>query len=199
VAATDGSSTSFENAQVAGFFVLDESTFHSTFVLFNGMHVEGTFYARHCTFLLGGIAFVGAHFADIFLNDSTFRNNEFIDFTRMEADFISFDKVQVDAPKAVAVQRMSFKLLSPVSLEQLRFLLLQYNAEFYTDLETSFRTHGYPDEADKVFIAKKRAERRNKCSNLMAGCESREHGRGVSFKTCLQGMERDFSIFSVGA
>jgi hypothetical protein len=37
-------------------------------------------------------------------------------------------------------------------------------------LETSLRTHGYPDEADNIFIAKKRAERRENCKSFLHQC-----------------------------
>jgi hypothetical protein len=168
---------SFVRARVGGTFSGEGSTFTTVSVQFDEMRVDGFFSARGCKFsydddsaelmALAGVSpgakvsFKGAHFADVFLDDSTFDSVSTIDFTRMQADFISFDRVKFSTPSEIILERMTFKLLSPVNAERLQFLLSHYNAEFYTDLETSFRTHGYPDEADKIFIAKKRAERRN--------------------------------------
>ncbi len=150
-------------------------------VSFDQMRVEGNFSARHCTFRYhpasfperkeegppgARVGFEGAHFADLFLNNSSFENISTIDFTRMQADFISFDGVKSATPSEVRLQRMSFKFLSPVNAGQLEFLFSNYNPEFYLDLETSWRTHGYPDEADNIYIAKRRAERREKLQEL---------------------------------
>lgn len=184
--------TSFEGARVGGRFVADRSKFLSGYVSFDDMRVDGPFSARSCAFSFDGsrtsknveflvhirpagsqVTFIGAHFADCFLNDSSFEKISTIDFTRMQADFISFDGVKSMTPSEVKLQRMTFKILSPVNVGQLEFLLSHYNAEFYTDLETSWRTHGYPDEADKIFIAKKIAERQEHCSNFFSQCDSR--------------------------
>ena len=172
--------TSFESTRVGGDFYVDESKFNSANVSFEGMRVDGNFSATRCEFSYdpsasqlgaGRVIFVGSHFADFFLNGSSFDRVSTIDFTRMQADFISFDEVRLKTPATVKTQRMTFKLVSPVSTDQLGFLLSDYNAEFYTDLETSRRTHGYPDEADRIFIAKKRAERRENCKSFFHQCQ----------------------------
>jgi hypothetical protein len=185
VATFDGDSTSFDRVQVGGLFDADGAKFLSKEISFDDMRVDGDFSVRDCAFSYregasrttsnleegeSKVSFIGARFADVFLNDSTFDTISTIDFTRMHADFISFDRVKSLTPSNVKLQRMTFKVLSPVNSGQLEFLFSNYNAEFYTDLETSWRTHGYPDEADNIFIAKKRAERRENCKSFLHQC-----------------------------
>ncbi len=174
----DGLETTFADVQVGGDFNLNNSKFTSTYIRFNDMQVEGSFSAQKCVFNYyrfsdrseSRVNFSGAHFGDFFLNESTFETISIVDFTRMQADYISFDGVSFIAPIKINLHLMTFKLLRPVNADQLRFLLSDYNAEFYTDVETALRTHGYPDEADKIFLAKKRAERRENCKSFLRQC-----------------------------
>lgn len=171
--------TRFDRAQVDGLFSADGSKFHSKYTSFDYMRVNGDFSARDCTFSYqegelekgeSKVSFSGAHFADFFLNGSSFDTVSAIDFTRMQADLASFDGVQFKSPSDIKLQRMVFKLVSPVNADAPQFLRSLYNGEFYTALETSWRTHGYHDEADKIFIAKKRAERRESCKDFFRQC-----------------------------
>jgi hypothetical protein len=190
--------TSFESARVAGAFTADNSKFGSAIVSFDNMRVDGNFSAKSCVFANyvvtdrdregpdkfededvqelmrlmreSKVSFVSAHFADFSLNDSSFEKISTIDFTRMQADLISFDGVSFITPSEIKLQGMAFKLASPVNAEQQQFLVPHYNAEYYSNLETSWRTHGYPDEADKIFVAKKRAERRENCKSFLHQC-----------------------------
>lgn len=171
--------TAFNGAMVAGSFNADESRFNSASVSFDDMRVDGSFSARHCTFRgmkppeyesITRVGFAGAHFTDFFLNDSTFDKIATIDFTRLQADLISIDGVESKSPSEVKTQRLTFKRVSPSNALQLRFLLSSYDTEFYTNLEATLRTHGYPDEADSIFIAKKRAERRENCKDFLGQC-----------------------------
>jgi len=177
--------TSFDSAQVGGVFAVDGSTFHSESVFFDNMRVVGSFSAQHCTFsydqqsfrefLLredkrSAVEFIGAHLADVSLNGSVFDGVLTVDFTRVQADSISFNDVQFKTPTDVKVEQMTFKLLTPVNVEQLQFLLSHYNPEFYSNLEASFRNHGYADQADNIFIARKRAERREHCKDFLGPC-----------------------------
>jgi len=107
------------------------------------------------------VSFNGAPFSDFFLNDCSFDMISTVDFTRIQANLISVDRVTSKTPAKLNLRRMVFKLVSPVNPDDLWLMQSDYNAEFYTDLENSLRTHGYPDQADKIFIAKKRSERRN--------------------------------------
>lgn len=113
------------------------------------------------------------HFGEISLNECDFNNLKFINFRGMQADVISFKDNKGISKPSLIVDRMSFKLIRPVNVQQLQFLFGRYDPEFYTNLEASFRASGYPDEADNVFVAKKRAERREKCPNIWRLCESR--------------------------
>jgi len=174
--------TSFAGASVQGAFSVDECTFKSWLVSFNSIRIVGSFSARRCEFRqtsqapipenrgVSQVDFEGAHLGDMFLNGSSFHQFPTINFTRLEADFISFDEIEFKTPTKIGVQRMTFNLLSPRNVEQLQFLLNTFNAAFYTDLENSFRTHGYPHEADKIFVAKKRAERRENCKSFFREC-----------------------------
>jgi hypothetical protein len=172
---------SFESVRVVGGFLVDRSIFNSREVYFNDMRVDGSFSARLCAFRCdecpslkrrgdSKVDFMGTHFADVVLNGSIFDNISVVDFTGMQAGFISFDEVLSKTPITVKLQRIVFGRISPVKASQLKFLLADFDPVFYTDLETSLRTHGYTDEADNIFIAKKRAERRENCKHFLRQC-----------------------------
>lgn len=59
----------------------------------------------------------------------------------MQADLISFDGVTSKTGE-IKLERMTFKVLSPVDPDKLQFLLSHYDPESCTDLEASLRTHG---------------------------------------------------------
>lgn len=166
----DTRSASFQDTRVGGAFYARASFIYSK-VSFSNMRVDGPFSLNECTFTNSDVSFTGAHFADVLLNGSTFDRVSIIDFTRMRADYIAFDGVIFKTPSEIKVEGMTFRLLSPVNTERLGFLLSRYNAEFYSDLETSLRTHGYPDEADKIFVSKQRAERRENCKSFLHQCD----------------------------
>ncbi len=179
--------TSFAGARVGGVFFADNSKFSSRLVRFDRMHVDGSFSAKSCVFGFNEsdakanessdegpkslVTFNGSHFADFFLNDSSFEKISTVDFTRMQADLVSFDGVELKTPSEVELQLMTFKALSPLGPDKLLFLLSHYDAEFFTALEGSLRTRGYAEAADNVFIAKKRAERRENCKSFLHQCQ----------------------------
>jgi hypothetical protein len=87
---------------------------------------------------------------------------------------MSFDGVRSTMPTDIKAQGITFKLLRPVNAKELRqFLLANYDPELYMEVETSLRAHGYPDQADDIFIAKKRAERRQNCQDFLRQCNHR--------------------------
>jgi hypothetical protein len=183
-----GDGTSFSGVRVGGAFAADGCHFFSEYTRFDEMRVEGDFSAEGGEFSYregasrekkaedpgkSEVSFAGSHFANFSLAEATFDMISSIDLTRMQADFISFDSVKSLTPSEVKNQRMIFKMLSPVNKDDLKFLLSPYNAEFYTELEASWRTHGYPDEADNIYIAKKRAERRENCKSFWHQCNTK--------------------------
>src|SRR5256885_7166534 len=142
------------------------------------MQVNRDFSCRDCTFSYrdraakrmndqekpwSAVLFNAAHVADFVLDGSTFDTITDIDFTKLQADLISIDRVSSLTPTEPAVHQMIFKSVSPLEHEKLKFLLSNYDAEFSTNLENWYRAHGYADQADNIFIAGKRAERRQKC------------------------------------
>ncbi|MDX6527997.1 MAG: hypothetical protein QOH41_287 [Blastocatellia bacterium] len=173
----DSAATSFESTTVAGIFTVDDCVFNSI-VSFNNMRVDGSFSAKGCVFAEwkehpngeSRVTFIGGHFADVFLNGSSFNKVSTIDFTGMQADLISLEGVQPKTLSGVKHEQMTFKLLRPMNAEKLQLLFSPFDAELYTTVESLFRTHGYPDEADKIFIARKRAERREQCPSLLQKC-----------------------------
>ena len=163
----------FKSAKIEGKFSLADCRFHLFQVDLQYMQVNGAFSLQHTEFFgvmpqgLGGplneypkITLAGGHFGDLFFNDSHFENVSVVDLTGVETSSISFDKMTLPPQTRVLHQRLSYKLISPVRVEQLGFLLSPYDAQSYVDLENSFRAQGYAAEADEVFIAGKRAERR---------------------------------------
>lgn len=177
---------SFVGTRVGGDFAIDLSKFNFNGLYFDDVRVEGDFSARGCEFSydpsalkearflegdISAVSFAGAQVTDFLLNEATFEKVSAIDFTGMRADFISLENIRFKTPAALRLERMSFKSLNPVNADQLQFLLSGYNPEFYNDLETTLRTQGYPEEADKIFIAKKRAERRERCKSLLSQCD----------------------------
>jgi hypothetical protein len=65
---------------------------------------------------------------------------------------------------------MTFKVMSPSDPNRLGFMLASYDAQFYSDLEASLRSHGHPADADTIYVLKRRAERRQECSNFWHQC-----------------------------
>jgi len=186
----------FSRVRVGGAFTADDSRFSSGYDWFDEMRVEGDFSADGCTFghregaakeapqngEQSTVSFVGSHFGNVFLNDCTFDRISIIDFSGMHADLNSLDIILTE-PSEIKHDQIKFKLIRPMDYEKLRFLLSPYDPQFYTDVETSLRTHGYPDEADKIFIAKKRAERRKDCQSFLHQC-----GRGAWALSMFQDM-----------
>jgi hypothetical protein len=160
---------SFEGLRIGGAFWATTCAFTKT-VFFTSMRVEGIFYAANSTFSDGAFLFTDSRLSDMDLNGSTFDGAAVL-FTRMDVNVISLDNVTFKPPTKIVHNQLTFKLVSPMDADKLQFLLSPYDAEFYTALETSFRTHGYTDEADKIFIAKKRAERREKCGPAVRRCD----------------------------
>lgn len=170
----------FKEATVALDLIAEECTFVSA--RFDGMRVGGAFSVVRSKFIIdedavktlrqagrsASVSFVGAHLGDVSLDECRFEKASTLDFTRMRADFISFDSIS-KPPSQVTVEGMTFNRISPVNWAELQ-LLLPLDAELYTALESSFRTHGYPDEADKIFIARKRAARREQCTSFPNKC-----------------------------
>lgn len=185
-----GMSTSFDSVQIRKEFTIRNSRFRSLQVSFDDLRVDGRFSVDGCAFSFeqnspdeivimsnerpdSKVSFSGARFGDLFLKDSSFNNISSIDFTRLQTDMLSFERVHSTTPSDIQVQLMTFKLLRPVNADQLlQFPLSVYNPELYAEVETFLRTHGYPDEADKIFIAKKRAERRKKCNDFWGQCNN---------------------------
>jgi hypothetical protein len=174
-------STSFANVRVGGDFETDGSEFRSEDISFEAMRVEGTFSVQRCTFnyVQTGhsenghgpkVSFVAARYSDVFLDGSSFRQAWTIDFSRMQTDFLSLNDFTPNPLGQLRLGRMTFKFISPTSPNKLQFLLARGDAEFYADLENSLRTHGYSEEADTVFIARKRRER-DKCTSFLSNCD----------------------------
>lgn len=173
----------FTNARVGGAFSIDSCHFHSARIFFDEMHVDGDFSARGCSFqyfrpedeIPTGltITFAGARFGDFFLNQSWFEEVSKIDFTRMHADSISLEGLEFITPVKTTVRGMSFKSLSPPDPQGIEFLLSQYDAQFYSDVEASARAHGYTSDADQIFLLRRRAERREGCSSFWSNCNHR--------------------------
>lgn len=159
---------SFDNMRVGGVFSADESHFDSRISL-REMRVEGSFSVSHCTFA-SWADFTGARFGDAFFDDCSFGRFQKIDFTRMQADSISFEDVKASPETELILYRMTFKTLTPLNLNKIEFLLARSDPEFFTILEDSFRTHGHSDDADEIFIARKRAERSENCKQFLGQC-----------------------------
>ncbi len=175
-----------KNAKIGSDLHAEGCTFRSA--QFDGMRVGGALSVVRSKFIIDedgvktlrnanreSVSFVGAQLGDVFLDECSFENASTLDFTRMRADFISLDAIS-RPPRRVKVDGMTFNRISPVNWEKLQFLLSHYDPEFYTAVENSFRTHGYAEEADKVFIAKKQAERRENCKDFLRQCNRGEWG-----------------------
>jgi hypothetical protein len=180
---TFSQTTTFRRLHVGEDFRSDHCTFQSRVVEFDEMRVDGTF-AAGCEFI-GDIvqteadksqyplvSFAGVHAPEFFLDHASFANVSVIDFTRMKADLISFDDVNLKTPSMIVRKQMTFVRLSPMNAKGLGWILSTYDAEFYRAVETSLRTHGYGAEADEVFVQGKRAERQQKCPSLWRQCQN---------------------------
>jgi hypothetical protein len=197
--------TSFKGTVVGGAFTAHSNLFSSHDVSFADLRVGGEFAAKTCAFGFDELAyktlrplghtegtlvsFAGAHFADAYLDDSVFNKVSTIDFSKMQADFISFAGVIMNTPSDIKLERITFKTLSPVNADSVKFLFSHYNPEFYTNLEASWRTHGYSGEADKIYVAKRRAERRENCKSFLHQC-GQESWAWSMFQDALSGYGR---------
>lgn len=182
-----GPQTSFSGATVGGSVLADHCRFEFIRLDFRSLRVGGRFSLQDAVFSgafplqqegpLSGfpnVSLAGGHFSDMFLNRSIFENVATLDLTGIETGWLALDDIQFKQETKVLHPRISFKLVSPVNLEKLNFLTTPYDAMSYVDLENSFRRQGYADEANRVFIAAKRAERRQTCQNFWSQCASRK-------------------------
>lgn len=201
---TDGAV--FTSVRVGGTFSVDDSHFVSAYSWFDQMRVDGDFSAENCAFgyregeskpvipeewQQSTVSFAGSRFGNFFLNGATFNKISTIDLTRIQTDLISLERVQSATASNVKHEQMSFKLVRPMNAEQLTFLLTPYDAELYTTVEGLFRAHGYADEADKIYVAKKRAERNETCPSFLHQCHLGPWGLSM-FQDVLAGYGKNF-------
>jgi len=177
------STVDFTNLKVDGDLIIDDSYFYRGAVL-DHLNVGGGMYATNCefdkTFRFGharvetcdlthsmfrdGLAdFSHSRFGDLFLNGCSFQSLNKISLDDVTADTVSLENVHSEQATQVSNVRLNVKALRPMDFSQLSFLFSSYDPEFFKTAEDVFRAHGYSDEADKVYIAKRRAERRKKC------------------------------------
>jgi hypothetical protein len=164
-------SVNFTQSVVDGKLLAAEVTFQSG-AEFDNMTVKGECILRNANFAGGEVNFGDTHFNNLFLNGANFKNTTLTDFTRMQVESIFLDDVGYPTTGSVKLEGMTFRSMSPASWDGLQDLRSHsaYDLEFYTSLETLFRSHGRTDQADRVFIDIQRSNRRAKCSSLLHEC-----------------------------
>src|SRR5580765_4292864 len=153
---------------------------------FQELQIKGSFSVEGTTFsggmqtglsgILGDyprVSLTKGHFRDLLLNGAVFESISVLDLSGVEADAIAFDNIQWNPRPRIDHRGMTFQLIKPTNEEGLRFLLTPYDKRSYTDLDDSLRRQGYSSEADNVFIAGKRAERRQACASFWTQCTSK--------------------------
>lgn len=88
----------------------------------------------------------------------TLRILPLLDLTRMQVESVFLDNVQYPRSGQVRIEGMTFKSMSPASWDGLKDLRnhCEYDPEFYTNLETLYRSHRHTNQADQVYIEKQR-------------------------------------------
>jgi len=155
----------FSEAEVNGNLIADGAKFHDI-ADFDNLKVKGDASFRDNVFS-GRVSFNEARFTNLFLTDCVFLSpTEQTDFTRMKMESGFLENTRFN--DHIKIDGISFQYLSPASWEELQALAnhSEYNAEFYSSLEALFQRHGYPDQANKVFIAQKQRERRERLHGL---------------------------------
>jgi len=160
----------FTQSNVAGKLLGEATKFHSG-AEFDSMTVAGEAILRDAQFN-GDAGFGKTHFSNLFLSNADFKG-PVIDFRMMQVDNIFLDDVSYPPNAAgVLLQGMTFRSMSPASWERLQNLRnhSEYDSEFYTSLETLFRSHGRTNEADRIFMEMQKHNRRENCRSLLHQC-----------------------------
>src|SRR5258707_7682839 len=180
----------FTESDIGGKLSAAKVTFESD-AEFDGIRVKGESILREATFRYGQAQFGDTHFANLFLTDADFEKASVVDFTGMQVDSVFFDRLKFNNQRTVKIEGMTFKSMSPATWEALQYVAhhSEYNPEFYTNLETLFRSHGYTGEADDVYIAKQQEERHIKCKSFFHDCEKVYWAKSV-FEDWLVGYGR---------
>ncbi len=162
----------FTQAVVEGKLLATGATFQAG-AEFNDIRVKGDCLLREAIFGGGQADFVDSHFNNLFLNDSHFEKTSLMDLTRIQVESIFLDKVTYPSRGSVVIEGMTFRSMSPASWDGLQGLTTHsdYDPEFYTNLETLFRSHGHNNQADKVYLAKQRHDRSAICPSLLRDCQ----------------------------
>jgi hypothetical protein len=155
----------FSEVEVGGNMLSDHAKFYDT-ADFDNLKVKGDASFRDNEFH-GRVSFDEARFTNLFLTGCLFLSStEHTDFTRMKMESGFLENTRFN--DRIKIDGISFQYLSPASWETLQTLAnhSEYNAEFYSSLEALFQRHGYPDQANKVFIAQKQRERGERLHGL---------------------------------
>jgi len=162
----------FTQSDVGGKLLASSVTFQSG-AEFDSMRVTGEVILREAVFGDGEAKFCDTHFSNLFLNEAHFENTSLLDLTRMQVESVFLDKVQYPNNGSVKIEGMTFKSMSPASWDGLQDLRnhSEYDPEFYTNLETLFRSHGHTTQADRVFIEKQRHDRIGICQSILHDCQ----------------------------
>ena len=162
----------FTQSDVGGKLLANSVIFQSG-ADFDSAKVKGETILREAVFGGGEAKFNDTHFNNLFLNEAHFENTSLLDLTRMQVESVFLDNVLYPNNGSVKIEGMTFKAMSPASWDGLRDLRKHsdYDPEFYTNLETLFRSHGHTSEADRVFIDKQRRDRSGICLSILHNCQ----------------------------
>lgn len=163
----------FSQLEVGGNLLMDESEFREK-ADFDTVRVRGNGYFRRTKFF-GDVDFSDASFVNLLFTGAQFNNKSQLDIEEVRTKLagLRMDTGVLDSANfegKVNIEGMTFQNLTPTSWEKLQGLAASfaYDAEFYSSLESLFRKHGYFDQADAVFIAKRRREREQSSEKWLA-------------------------------
>jgi len=153
--------------RVGGDLVVDATSFRHE-ADFDSLTVKGIASFRGVDFA-GPVSFSGAKFSDLFLVGSSFDSSKPADFTRMKFDNGYFKGFSTKT--LPLMEQMTFQYVSPITWVKPEALSPgEYDPELYVRLEALYRRQGYAAEADDIFLAGKRTERRQNCTSLLRQC-----------------------------
>jgi hypothetical protein len=112
----------------------------------------------------GFVSFGGAEFKSLSIQKSLFEGNANFKSTKIDSFYMSDAQFE----KKLTIEDTTFQYMSPEDWNKLERFAEQsnidtddqsYNAQFYSNLEALFRSHGHSDQADEIYIARMKKER----------------------------------------
>jgi hypothetical protein len=147
----------FSSARIERGLVADNASFTAE-ADFGDVNVKGDGLFRNTTFE-GRASFEDARFTDLYLSDATFSENELTILSGLKIDTAALEGVS--APGKIQTENMNFQSVSPAVWAKLKTTISKWHcdSEFYESLEALFRRRGFTEQADEIYVERRKQER----------------------------------------